>query len=329
MVAPDIYKKMGGDVDIAPPVEENMPTINLPEITVEADPTVGTYRSRMLREARKMVENKEDMSRPPMGVRENFFSYLPDAMGFELYDKNIGRHVGDEIYNTTCVDCVQTVEERAGIEGIPKGVYDNRTFWQNAKEYGYELTDNPGPGSVLQFTREPSEYDLHRLKRDMGRKWARKAKKYGYPYHIGIMEDDTTYINDGNAELPVYRQTLIDPTTGKRKRYHAYDRIVPKKEMGAEVTATEKETIKEKITPQGITESVQETENITERIKPKKPLTLLTDVESKKFNLWRQAWGINNEDLFIDLQDYNLPGFFKSNAWKQPGADYRSDVWKR
>ena len=31
----------------------------------------------------------------------------------------------------------------------------------------------------------------------------------------------------------------------------------------------------------------------------------------------------------IDMNEYDLPAYFKSDAWKIVGSDYRSDLWKR
>ena len=154
-------------------------------------------------------------------------------------------------------------------------------FWKYAKDYGYEQTDTPGPGSFLQFTRDPTKKEYRNVKRDLGKDYADQLKEYGYPYHIGIMDSDSTYINDGYVDENVFVNTLID-SEGKRKRYHAYDRIVEKKEMGGpaeEVINTE--TVTEQVTPQAVTENITETQVIEEAPKPKKPLTPLMKKKQK------------------------------------------------
>ena len=225
---PNIYKKMGGPIEkytegsdvtlpeassIYDPDATYLPKVDylsMPPATVYADRTSGTYRTKMLKAANKMVEDEIDITRGPAGRYENFMDYI----GLQSKWKD-----------NTCVECVKEAENMAGIEGgIPDSIMDNRNFWKYHRDYGYKPTDNPGPGSVLQFTTEPNKKLINKVRKNLGKDYSDQLIDYGYPIHIGIMKDDSTYINDGHKWNSVYEKTLFDED-GTRKRYHGYDKM--------------------------------------------------------------------------------------------------------
>ena len=108
----------GSDVVIPPGSE---PATTLPTHNIYADPTVGTYRTRLHKAANKMVSDGTDISRPAMGRFEN--AVRISSLGLK-----------DKFYNNTCVECVKEAENMAGIEGgIPDDIYDNRKFLEVCK----------------------------------------------------------------------------------------------------------------------------------------------------------------------------------------------------
>ena len=182
----------------------HMPTVDLPEVEIFANPP----GQRVADIASSMEMNEEDGGREPAsfdkvkGVK-GFGRYLQDLLTSNMDEEGLCR-------DNTCVDTVKKFYSKAGIDAIPGGVYNNREFLKNFKEYGFEeILDqkNLKPGDVIQYYYgEDSEgIDVNQ-------------ELLNYPYHMGVYVSPGEYIGDGDSKAPIKRQNMftgIDDMTGE------------------------------------------------------------------------------------------------------------------
>ena len=135
--------------------------------------------------ASQMEANEEDGGRPPLGVVDHIRA---------LFDKE------GLCRDNTCVQTVKDFYTKAGIEAMPKDVYNNREFLKNFEEYGFEeILDqkNLQPGDVLQYyyneDTEGIDANQHLL---------------NFPYHMGVYVNPGEYIGDGESEAPIQRKNM-------------------------------------------------------------------------------------------------------------------------
>jgi muramidase (phage lysozyme) len=152
------------------------------DLSQEEIPNKG---DRLVNTALKMAEKKVDITRPPLGRTEFKREYR----------------------DNTCVKGVCDIYKSAGINsGIPDDVYDNRTFAQNYKDYGFELIDNKDlkPGDVVQYYNdniaEASDYNLEH-----------------FPYHLGVAVGNDEYVSDGSKFDPMQKSSLYYYDDKERK----------------------------------------------------------------------------------------------------------------
>ena len=139
--------------------------------------------------ASQMEANEEDGGRPPLGVVDHIRA-LFDEEGL--------------CRDNTCVQTVKDFYSKAGIEAMPKDVYNNREFLKNFKEYGFEeILDqkNLQPGDVLQYYYGPDSEDV---KED--------PSYLNFPYHMGVYVNPGEYIGDGDSEAPIQRKNMYTGT---------------------------------------------------------------------------------------------------------------------
>ena len=139
--------------------------------------------------ASQMEVNEEDGGRPPLGVVDHIRA-LFDEEGL--------------CRDNTCVQTVKDFYSKAGVEAMPKDVYNNREFLKNFKEYGFEeILDqkNLQPGDVLQYYYGPDSEDV---KED--------PSYLNFPYHMGVYVNPGEYIGDGDSEAPIQRQNMYTGT---------------------------------------------------------------------------------------------------------------------
>ena len=139
--------------------------------------------------ASQMEVNEEDGGRPPLGVVDHIRA-LFDEEGL--------------CRDNTCVQTVKDFYSKAGIEAMPKDVYNNREFLKNFKEYGFEeILDqkNLQPGDVLQYYYGPDSEDV---KED--------PSYLNFPYHMGVYVNPGEYIGDGDSKAPIQRKNMYTGT---------------------------------------------------------------------------------------------------------------------
>jgi hypothetical protein len=138
--------------------------------------------------ASSMEANEEDGGRPPLGV--------VDHMRALFDEEGLCR-------DNTCVQTVKDFYTKAGIDTIPKDVYNNREFLKNYKEYGFEEVDqkNLQPGDVLQYYYGPDSEDV---KED--------PSYLNFPYHMGVYVNPGEYIGDGDSKAPIQRKNMYTGT---------------------------------------------------------------------------------------------------------------------
>ena len=139
--------------------------------------------------ASQMEANEEDGGRPPLGVVDHIRA-LFDEEGL--------------CRDNTCVQTVKDFYTKAGIEAMPKDVYNNREFLKNFKEYGFEeILDqkNLQPGDVLQYYYGPDSEDV---KED--------PSNLNFPYHMGVYVNPGEYIGDGDSKAPIQRKNMYTGT---------------------------------------------------------------------------------------------------------------------
>jgi len=154
--------------------------------------------------ARKNEESEMDFSRPPV------------TMGDYLRFWN---HTGEGLCkDNTCVETVKQIYKEAGIDSIPENVYDNKTFLENHKDYGFtQITDEKDiqAGDVIQYYIEDN------------------------PYHMGINVYPGEYVSDGERNAPIQNKNMYVDQNGDKKdpfrifRYNKkYGGDLPKAQYG-------------------------------------------------------------------------------------------------
>jgi hypothetical protein len=115
----------------------------------------------------------------------------------------------------TCVKGMNCFEDIAGMDIIPNWIVNNRDLekFLNSPEgkEAYEQVSaiDAKAGDMVQFTRP---VDVTNPKTG-AKEAASYALNYGgnplnYPYHVGLMNSDSTYLGDGSAELPVHEKSI-------------------------------------------------------------------------------------------------------------------------
>ena len=152
--------------------------------------------------ASSMEANEEDGGRPPASFNSiesigGFKRYMQDAFNSSMDEEGLCR-------DNTCVQTVKDFYSAAGIEAMPKDVFNNREFLKNFKNYGFEeILDqkNLQPGDVLQYYYGPDSEDV---KED--------PSYLNFPYHMGVYVNPGEYIGDGDSEAPIQRQSMYTGT---------------------------------------------------------------------------------------------------------------------
>ena len=152
--------------------------------------------------ASQMEANEEDGGRQPASFDSvkslgGFKRYMQDAVNSSLDKDGLCR-------DNTCVETVKDFYSKAGINSIPKDVYNNREFLKNFKEYGFEEVldqKNLQPGDVLQYYYGPDGEDV---KED--------PSYLNFPYHMGVYVNPGEYIGDGDSKAPIQRQNMYTGT---------------------------------------------------------------------------------------------------------------------
>ena len=201
-IAPNLIKFMN---EVAME-DESMPT-NLAKFggdLPEAQRGVETTDSQKLVDSgMDLVKNNYNVTRPSVGKYENII---------ELFG-------GTDCHNDrTCVQAVRDIYENAGLDaGIPKNIYDNNTFAEKYKEYGYELIINKEdrqPGDILQYYYKNGAVD-------------RK-------FHMGIYVGDNNYVGDGSPNDPMSINNIYEYSDGTTKEpFNVYRKINTKKYGGS------------------------------------------------------------------------------------------------
>ena len=150
-----------------------------------------------------LIEEGHDATRPSKGFYENFNEIFGGT---------------DCHKDRTCIQAVRDIYDNAGLDaGIPKNIYDNETFAENYKEYGYELIENTEerePGDLLQFYYKNGAVD-------------RK-------FHMGIYTGDNNYVGDGDPEKPMSLNNIYEYSDGTTKEpFFIYRKIKTKKDDGS------------------------------------------------------------------------------------------------
>ena len=165
--------------------------------------------------ASQMEVNEEDGGRPPLGVVDHIRA-LFDEEGL--------------CRDNTCVQTVKDFYSKAGVEAMPKDVYNNREFLKNFKEYGFEeILDqkNLQPGDVLQYYYGPDSEDV---KED--------PSYLNFPYHMGVYVNPGEYIGDGDSEAPIQRKNMYTGTKDgkeyKKDPFRAF-RYIKQNKNGSDV----------------------------------------------------------------------------------------------
>ena len=175
--------------------------------------------------AEKLYEEKTDITRGPAGRKEKLLSTLFPATNC--------------YFDNTCVQAVKDIYKEANIESnIPDDVYDNRTFFENYKSYGYELIEDPNDlqrGDILQYyfpARDAFtvQTPFHDVEIDaMG----------DYPFHIGVYVGDEMYISDPDENNPLTKANIYKDEQGKEKPpfqiFRKTDNKLAKKKVGVEL----------------------------------------------------------------------------------------------
>jgi len=165
--------------------------------------------------ASQMEVNEEDGGRPPLGVVDHIRA-LFDEEGL--------------CRDNTCVQTVKDFYSKAGVEAMPKDVYNNREFLKNFKEYGFEeILDqkNIQPGDAIQYYYGPDSEDVKE-----------NPEYLNFPYHMGVNVSPGEYIGDGDSEAPIQRQNMYTGTKDgkeyKKDPFRAF-RYIKQNKNGSDV----------------------------------------------------------------------------------------------
>lgn len=117
--------------------------------------------------------------------------------------------------DNTCVKGMNCFEDIAGMDVIPNWIANNRDLEkflnspEGKKAYEQVSAIDAKAGDMVQFTRP---VDVTNPKTG-AKEAASYALNYGgnplnYPYHVGLMNSDSTYIGDGDKELPLHEKSI-------------------------------------------------------------------------------------------------------------------------
>ena len=175
--------------------------------------------------AEKLYEEKTDITRGPAGKKERLISTLFPATNC--------------YFDNTCVQAVKDIYKEADIESnIPDDVYDNRTFFENYKSYGYELIEDPNDlqrGDILQYYFPARDaFTVETLFNDI------EIEAMGdYPFHIGVYVGDEMYISDPDENNPLTKTNIYKDEQGKEKPpfqiFRKVDNKLAEKKVGVEL----------------------------------------------------------------------------------------------
>ena len=166
------------------------------------DGTETSYGQKLADSGMDLIEKGFNSTRPSMGVYENITEFFGGT---------------DCHKDRTCVQAVRDIYENAGFEsGIPQEIYDNESFSENYKDYGYELvpTSDRQPGDLLQYYYKNGAVD-------------RK-------FHMGIYVGDNNYVGDGDPDNLMSINNIYEYNDGRTKEpFNVYRKINTKKYGGA------------------------------------------------------------------------------------------------
>ncbi len=172
-----------------------------PNNPVSFNSNTGRLGDQVADIASSMEANKEDVGRPGIGKFGKIKALL-DEEGL--------------CRDNTCVEAVKQFYKKVGEEAMPDNVYDNRTFKQNHKEYGFEeVLDQKDikKGDVIQY------YKLRENE---------KGELSEYPYHMGVNTSPGKYTGDGAESLPVHISDMYTDTQGNKKdSFRVYRKKMP------------------------------------------------------------------------------------------------------
>ena len=172
-----------------------------PNDPVSFNSNTGRLGDQVADIASSMEANKEDVGRPGIGKFGKIKALL-DEEGL--------------CRDNTCVEAVKQFYKKVGEEAMPDNVYDNRTFKQNHKEYGFEeVLDQKDikKGDIIQY---------YRLREN------EKGELSEEPFHMGVNTSPGKYTGDGAESLPVHISDMYTDTQGNKKdSFRVYRKKMP------------------------------------------------------------------------------------------------------
>ena len=163
--------------------------------------------------ANQMVLNGEDGTRPPLNLIDNMVA---------LFDKD------GVCRDNTCVNVVKDIYKRAGYDVIPEGVYNNRAFKDDYDSYGLQLVAPQNKGRYILDDLQPGDIIQYRHDTNSGG----PLGKEGYPFHLGVYDENGQYISDGSKDDPIKKQSVFYYDDGTSKPPFDVFRL---KELGGSV----------------------------------------------------------------------------------------------
>ena len=159
------------------------------------------HGKRVAESADFMADNRIETRRPAVGLKEKLIKWL--TLGYK-----------DSWSGVPCVQCVKKTHNMGGIDsGIPDDIYDNVSFADNHKKYGYEMIpkEELQRGDIVQF-----------------------VNKEDRPYHLGIYTGDDKYVSDGDSGNPALRKGVFFQDDGVTPKDSTtfYRKIIPDKIRG-------------------------------------------------------------------------------------------------
>lgn len=156
-------------------------------------------------------------------LEHNVDMYRPDVSRYEKLNplKNCW-------YENTCVEAVKNGYKWAGYNsGIPDNVYDNKTFFKNYKDYGFDLIDvkdvsDIKKGDVLQYYTDAAQHDFSENhwtdRRILGIDDDNPILDIPEnQYHMGIYVGDGMYWGDGSEDEPALVANIYKHKDGSSK----------------------------------------------------------------------------------------------------------------
>lgn len=148
--------------------------------------------------ANQMVLNGEDGTRPPLNLIDNMVA---------LFDKD------GVCRDNTCVNVVKDIYKRAGYDVIPEGVYNNRAFRDDYDSYGLQLVAPQNKGRYILDDLQSGDIIQYRHDANSGG----PLGKEGYPFHLGVYDENGQYISDGSKDDPIKKQSVFYYDDGTSK----------------------------------------------------------------------------------------------------------------